>query len=245
MNLYIDTGNSRIRLVTDDTQPGRLIACYYTPETLAALFREYASGIQRPSRVLIANVAGHAVADILTEQCQQLWSLAPEFLLSTRSICGVTNAYADPSRLGVDRWLALIAGWNKYRDDVCVIDCGSAVTADLVTADGVHLGGYIIPGTYMMQQALMQRTGQITLTGEYRFTGQPGRTTDECVYNGTTCAITAFIGYIMRSVNTTTNRQYRCLITGGGAEAIMPLLDIEYLHEPMLVIEGMRLVGNS
>ncbi len=245
MNLYIDTGNSRIRLVTDDEYPDRVLAYYYTPETLAALFREYASGIQRPARVLIANVAGSAAAEILTDQCQQLWSLAAEFLFSSRSICGVTNAYDDPSRLGVDRWLALIAGWNKYRDYVCVIDCGSAVTADLVTADGAHLGGYIIPGIYMMQQALMQRTGQITLAGEYRFTGQPGRTTDESVYNGTTCAITAFIRYIMQSVNTTTFSQYRCLITGGGAEAIMPLLDIEFQHEPMLVMEGIRLVGNS
>jgi type III pantothenate kinase len=97
----------------------------------------------------------------------------------------------------------------------------------------------------MMQQALIQRTGQITLSGEYRFTGQPGRSTEECVYNGTTWAITAFINNLMQSVNRTSEHQYRCLITGGGAEVIMPLLAIEFQHEPMLVIEGIRLVGNS
>jgi type III pantothenate kinase len=245
MNLYMDVGNSRVRLVTGDGEFANVKACCYSPETLAALLHEYAGEIERPDRVVVANVAGATVAGILTEQCLSLWSLTPEFLVSTRSVCGVTNAYADPARLGVDRWLALVAGWNKYRENVCVIDCGSAVTADLVRADGTHLGGYIIPGSYMMQQALIQRTGQITLSGEYRFTGQPGRSTEECVYNGTTWAITAFINNLMQSVNRTSEHQYRCLITGGGAEVIMPLLAIEFQHEPMLVIEGIRLVGNS
>jgi len=243
LNLYIDLGNSRIRFAADSPGKTQTEAFDYTADTLPSVYRQYSHGLQTPARVLVANVAGERIGSILTTLCQSEWSLTPEFLRAGRTRLGVTTAYSDPARLGVDRWLAVVAAWNKYRDNLCVIDCGSAVTVDLVSADGQHNGGYIIPGSYMMQQSLLNSTGQITLTSAYSFSGRPGQSTEECVYNGTTCAVAAFIEYIVQSVNETSSLRYQNVITGGGAGAIMDLLKIEYRHDPGLVIEGLRLTG--
>ncbi len=245
MNLYIDIGNSRIRFAAAERSIDQLAAYYYKPDTLPSVFRQYSSGLQTPARVLVANVADNKVAAILTDLCETAWSIRPEYLKTGKVCCGVTNAYTDPGQLGVDRWLAMIAAWNKYKDNLCIIDCGSAVTADLVSADGRHQGGYIIPGSYMQQQALVNTAGQITISSEYKFSEQAGRSTDECVYNGTTLAVTAFIEYILRSINAAGEGKYHCVITGGGADAIMKILKIDFRHDPLLVIEGIRLAGKG
>jgi len=245
LNLYVDIGNSRIRLAGDNLGVDHVTAFYYTPETLPVLFDTHCRIYPPPDRVLVSNVAGTKVAELFTSQCVSAWSKEPEYIMVSRKSCGVINAYTDISQLGVDRWLSVIAAWNKYKSNLCVIDCGSAVTADIVAADGQHLGGYIIPGRYMMEQALVNNTGRIVIRGDNKFTGRAGRSTEECVYNGTILAIISFIEHVIDAVNKHQNDEYVCILTGGGAEAIMKLMKIHYLHEPLLVLEGIRLAGGS
>ncbi len=71
---------------------------------------------------------------------------APVRFVSQASAGGVTNAYAEPERLGVDRWLALIGAADRFAADCLIIDAGSAITLDLLRRDGRHLGGAILPG---------------------------------------------------------------------------------------------------
>jgi type III pantothenate kinase len=59
---------------------------------------------------------------------------------------GVINGYERPAQLGVDRWLAMIGASELVSGDCIVIDAGSAITLDLLRADGRHLGGAILPG---------------------------------------------------------------------------------------------------
>lgn len=241
MNLLIDIGNSRVHLAADDaTDAAR--SFYYAPDTLSLLLDRNTDHLGLPERVLVANVAGTGVKAEVISMCSKKWSVVPEFVCATAHACGVTNAYSDPARLGVDRWLAMIAAWNKYHDNLCVFDCGSALTADLVTIDGRHLGGFIIPGSHMMQNALVSATGQIVLDQPFHFTDRPGRSTDECVYNGTTFAAAAFIEYMLARCNQLDTR-YRCILSGGGAGNVTGLLNIRYELEPDLVIEGLKIMG--
>ena len=62
------------------------------------------------------------------------------------SACGLRNGYRDPAQLGVDRWLAMCAAWQQFPGSLCVVDAGTAVTIDVVAADGAHSGGLILPG---------------------------------------------------------------------------------------------------
>lgn len=242
MKLYADIGNSRIKLVQNTGVISDVLAVDYEPETLPRIFAEYCNGLPVPDRIVVSNVAGGKVAAIFTDLCLKNWSKHPEYLCVKQKCCGVTQGYTDLSRLGVDRWLAMIAAWNKYKTDVCVIDCGSTVTVDIVSAGGQHLGGYIIPGMHMMRSSLVKNTGQISLVREQEFSGSPGMSTEECVVNGTGLAVVAFIRHVVNAVNKTADNPYICVITGGSAGQVMKLSDLSCHYEPSLVMEGIRLV---
>ena len=75
---------------------------------------------------------------------------APRFVTTAHAQFGVRCAYADPARLGVDRWVAVLAAYHAAHGAACVLDAGTAVTFDAVAADGRHLGGLIFPGARQM-----------------------------------------------------------------------------------------------
>jgi type III pantothenate kinase len=81
--------------------------------------------------------------------------------VSERERCGVVNAYEEPGRLGVDRWLALLGAASLVDGDCLVIDAGSAITLDLLRADGRHLGGAILPGINTSRERFRQIFGHI------------------------------------------------------------------------------------
>jgi pantothenate kinase type III len=74
---------------------------------------------------------------------------------------GVRNAYPKHNKLGVDRWLAMLAAYHYYNAPVCIVSCGSALTLDIVDSQGQHLGGMIMPGLNLMQQALSRGTANL------------------------------------------------------------------------------------
>ena len=168
MILVIDVGNTRLKwawltstglsdqqaVVHRDAKPG-----IWT----TALFE---SG-QRPSRVLVSNVAGPAMAKTLTRLTKKMFRVNVEFVTATPEFHGLTNGYLDPTLLGADRWLALIGAWTKARSALCVVDAGTAVKVDSVDANGQHLGGLIVPGIHMMREALMSKTSDIAKAVEH------------------------------------------------------------------------------
>jgi type III pantothenate kinase len=81
------------------------------------------------------------------EQClAQRFEFAVTRFVSVAKALGVTNGYQQPERLGVDRWMTLLAAREMLPGDCVIIDAGSAITLDLLRADGQHLGGAILPG---------------------------------------------------------------------------------------------------
>ncbi len=100
---------------------------------------------QRPSRVLVSNVAGPEMAKTLTRLAKKRFRVNVEFVTAAQEFHGLTNGYLDPSLLGADRWLGLIGAWTKVRSALCVVDAGTAVKFDSVDANGQHLGGLIVP----------------------------------------------------------------------------------------------------
>ena len=98
------------------------------------------------SRVRVASVAGESTNQELSSFCLQRWGVEPEFAKTVSAQAGVLNSYADPSRMGVDRWLAILSAYHVGQKACWVVDCGSAITVEQIGGDGRHIGGYIIPG---------------------------------------------------------------------------------------------------
>ena len=76
--------------------------------------------------------------------------------VSERERGGVINGYDEPGRLGVDRWLALLGAASLIDGDCLIVDAGSAITVDLLRADGRHLGGAILPGINTSRERFRQ-----------------------------------------------------------------------------------------
>jgi type III pantothenate kinase len=188
-------------------------------------------------RIRAACVRGPAVEQQITKWGQGFCRQAVQFA------AGVTNAYARPETLGVDRWLAILAAWNLEQSAVCVISCGSAITLDLVDAGGRHLGGLIAPGLAMMKRSLLADTDRVRFDPADAAAGLhllPGRSTQACVAAG---VATAAVGLINQACT-----EYRRLcpdlkafITGGDAERIAPFLVPPASHRPGLVFDGLQL----
>ena len=117
-----------------------------------------------------------------------------------QSCGGVTNQYADVSRLGIDRWLAMLAAYRRAGGACMIIDSGTAFTIDVLDAQGLHMGGYIIPGLKLMRSSLESSTS-IRLSDNYSAYSQSlGHSTDEAVFNGTVAVLLATIKKLRESV---------------------------------------------
>jgi type III pantothenate kinase len=220
---------------------GRLV---HVGADLRALARDAWHGLERPQRVLIANVAGSAVAEALGAWMQETWDVAPEHVVPQRERWGVTNAYVEPERLGVDRWAALVAVRNRLPVAACIVDCGTAITIDALSADGEHLGGLIVPGLTMMRRALIENTGSIPNEGEGAV-ALLARSTRDAVTGGTLYAAVALIDRVTSDVAAELGGSMARVITGGDAPRIVPLLAGSYRYEPDLVLQGLAVMAEG
>ena len=157
-------------------------------------------------------------------------------LATAQSTCfGLVSSYAEPTRMGVDRWLAMSAAHFHNEGALCVIDVGTAVTIDLVSTEGVHLGGYILPGADLMWRALSRETDRIHVDMLKAPTIGPGDNTEACVTAGSWRAVFGAVQSTMADYP-----EHRALLTGGAATTLQDL-GLAATHSPDLVMEGLRL----
>ncbi|MEY4588820.1 MAG: hypothetical protein RL497_896 [Pseudomonadota bacterium] len=149
---------------------------------------------------------------------------------------GVINGYAEPQRLGVDRWLALLAARQVMQGDVVVVDAGTAITLDLLTGQGQHLGGYILPGVVRQAESLGVTRVQV-VSAQLQPQWMPGQATQECV----SAAITASILGLCCRAQHHLPAAHWCL-TGGDVNwlaAICNELNLRFTQYPNLVLDGL------
>lgn len=240
MNVLIDLGNSRLKWAIQTVE----YIDFFEPiahENLEILFQNW-QNLPAPKRVLISCVAKTDI--FLPMQCffSTYWFDSKiEFIQSEFQRFGVTNGYFTPEKLGVDRWLALIAIWQKTRQSVCVVDCGTAMTLDVLNASGVHQGGLISAGLTLMKKALFQNTQALPLNQKHYDENQLARFTESAISQGT---LSAICGLIERTVNDF-SFSTTLVLTGGDAEYVQTALKIPSRVEKNLVLEGLAFYGNA
>ena len=242
--LTVDIGNSHIKwALWDDARITRTGSSSYSEQEPEAVFATW-SELRPEKRVIVACVAGETVEQALNNWMLLHWSIVPEFLRSTAKLNGVVNAYADPLQYGVDRWAALLGAHSLYDDPVCIIDAGTAITVDLLDAEGRHQGGRILPGLQMMRDALLKGTAGIH-QADGKLTAFANNTAD-AVSSGTLYMLQAALIEICSSAGQYLGNNMKIIITGGMSEQIMSLPGIpEMLHEPELVLKGLYVAAQS
>ncbi|GMR08013.1 MAG: type III pantothenate kinase [Gammaproteobacteria bacterium] len=255
MILLVDAGNSAIKWCLLDTTDMKLddtqSAYYKDDEDDAAMFDEIWQDLAAPEQVVISNVVDDEFGENVTQWCQSQWEITPEIILSREQAHGVTNAYTHPEKLGTDRWAAMISGWNRFNKACCIVDCGSAITIDVLSNDGKHMGGLIVPGLAMMQQVLLDETGissGIETNNKYIGDENVGdevsllaNDTGSGIHGGTVYAAVALIDRVMADLTNEAELDVICVLTGGDAYRLLPLLSTECIHEPDLVVHGLAI----
>ena len=174
---------------------------------------------------------------------RQTFGVKPEFALSTPALAGVTNGYKDYSKLGVDRWLAIVAAWNLMHQAVIVVDVGTALTVDLTNDQGQHLGGYIVPGLETMRKSLDVSTDNVRVApfGSNDHELSFGLDTHSAVQHGLLSMAISWIDRCVSIAEATCGNRPFLFVTGGEAEILSPHLEHSHRLEPDLVLDGLAL----
>ncbi len=239
MNLLIDIGNSRLKwALNQSTDISVAESVTYDPDFTEQLYFMW-QNLEQPECIAIASVNTNKKSNQVQDTLFRLWPGIKIFKpQSLAEGYGVRSGYQYFEKLGVDRWLALVAARNYYPFSVCIVDCGTAVTVDLLNHDGMHLGGLITPGLKLMKKSLARGTAELDLVDQDYPVGLAGNT-EAAIYSGAIFSIAGLIEHIMLKTP-----GFQLILTGGDAEIIARQLTINAMVKSDLVLSGLALVSS-
>jgi type III pantothenate kinase len=247
--LLIDIGNTRIKWARFDK--GRLgtrraaIHAGWQAEDYARRVLGAARGI---TRVLVASVAGEKTDRAFAAAARRA-GLKAQFISVPRRGGGVTVGYDEPWRLGVDRFVAAVGAHQLFKGvPVWAVGVGTAMTLDLIAADGKHKGGVIIPAPALMVDTLLTRTSGIRRRAQGGASGAKGllaRSTRVAIRQGARFAAAALIDRAVAEAQELLGKRPFVVVTGGESAAVRPLLKSPAAGVPDLVLKGLAVLAQE
>jgi type III pantothenate kinase len=242
--LALDIGNTRLKW-----------ALYNSPHPDATLLRHGAeflenidrlaegawSDMQAPSHVLGCVVAGDAVKRRVQDQ-MELWDVTPQWVVASDAEAGLRNGYDHPTRLGADRWVAMIGAYHRMLAQgparpMVVVMVGTAVTVEAVDTSGKFLGGFILPGHGIMLRALESGTAGLHVpTGEVK---EFPTNTSDALTSGGTYAIAGAVECMVQHVRAHCKAEPKCIMTGGAGWKMAPSMTRPFELVDNLIFDGL------
>jgi type III pantothenate kinase len=246
--LALDVGNTRLkwaiyRAAVPGSEPVLQGAVFL--ETIDELADTDWKQLPAPEHMLGCVVAGDAVRMRVEQQMEQ-WDLTPRWVVPSSAQTGVSNGYEHPSRLGADRWVAMIgARWHVLSRGAprpaLVVMVGTAVTVDALDAQGHFLGGLILPGFGLMLKALEMGTAGLKVpTGE--IVEFPTNTSD-ALMSGGAFAVAGAVQRQYRRLREKTGQEPLLLMGGGAAVKLAPITDLPFDMVDTLVFDGLLAIA--
>lgn len=238
--LAIDAGNTRIKWGWAEGE--QWVRQSWVPSAEPDRLGAALAGLSAPDHIVVSNVAGRAVQEGIAAVLAP-FRIEPHWVRSAAHQCGVRSGYGDPAQLGSDRWAALIGAWHLFNGPCVIANAGTAMTVDALSADGVFLGGFIVPGVDLMRAALARHTAQLELQ-EGQFTYFPDRTAD-AIMSGAINALAGSIERMQRFMAETGQTASLIVLTGGAAALLAPRLNARLEVVDNLVLEGLLRIARS
>lgn len=231
-NLIIDQGNSAAKV---DLYQGDDLVAHYRYDQLESRHIEELADRYAVDAAIYCSVSHHGEDVIvalrrITERVYELTSMLP---------LPFTVGYATPATLGRDRIAAVAGAYAMYPGrDILVIDAGTAVTYDLLTAEGCYVGGNIAPGLWMRAKSLHDLTERLPMVDvESDLPVEMwGTSTDAAIRAGVVRGIVAETAYYRSQLGDNAV----VIMTGGDAGRIAPLIDLKVEVVPELVTKGLN-----
>lgn len=221
MILELDCGNSFIKWRVLDADVRRVVGEGVVDSDLALLEGLKALEGLALKFCRLVSVRTTEETSALISRLTEAFGVSVMCAAPSREMAGVRNGYEEFDRLGLDRWLAMLGGFQLASGACLVLDFGTAVTADFISRDGEHLGGFICPGMPLMRNQLRTHTRRIRyddLAVERALESLvPGRTTVEAVERGCSLMLRGFVLTQLELARSYWGSDYSVFLTGGDA----------------------------
>jgi type III pantothenate kinase len=236
MSLYLlfDVGNTRLKwaAVESSKHPSdrqKKLWAYsgsinsnalQSPEAKAELADYIAKTLPKPDAIAFCCVAGSQALANLQSLFPQWSDIEWKQLNGESSYTGMRTLYQEPAKLGADRWAAVIGARALSKTNTLIINAGTATTIDLLGSNGVHYGGWILPGLSLMQTSLQSQTAQLPLAERHENPFGFGINTNDAIISGCDAAQ---IGAIQYGIQVAKEMNYpieRVWIDGGNAKIL-------------------------
>lgn len=234
MILAVDAGNSRIKWALHDRNA--FVHEGWVARADLGLLEQAWAPLPAADAIVVANVAGAAVRDGLQKLFAR-WKAEPRWVAATAAQCGVVNRYDDPSQLGVDRWAALIGARQLVTGSCLVVNAGTAMTVDALSAQGEFLGGIIVPGFDLMLEALASNTAGLS-SERGSFASFPHSTRD-AITSGAVQALCGAVERVRATMVADGHGEPTLLVGGGAGEIVVQRLGRPVRSADKLVLEGL------
>ena len=243
--LAVDIGNTRLKwALYEAARPGAPLQAQGAEflENIDKLADGAWAALPKPGRMLGCAVAGDAVKRRAEEQMDELWDIPAQWVYASATEAGLTNGYDHPTRLGADRWVAMIGARHRMLGQgaprpMVVVMVGTAVTVEAVDAQGKFLGGFILPGHGIMLKALESGTAGLHVpTGEVR---EFPTNTSDALTSGGTFAIAGAIERMVQHVRAHCGAQPVCYMTGGAGWKMAPSMSVPFELVDSLIFDGL------
>jgi type III pantothenate kinase len=249
--LAIDIGNTRLKwALYQAPRPGAVALAHGAEflENIDRLSDTAWTGLAAPDRMLGCAVATDAVKRRVEEQMEEVWDVPAHWVVASTAEAGVINGYDHPSRLGADRWVAMIGARHRLLAagpprPLLVVMVGTAVTVEAVDTQGRFLGGIIIPGHGIMLRALESGTAGLHVpTGEVR--DFPTNTSD-ALTSGGTYAIAGAIERMAQHLRRHCGAEPVCYMTGGAGWKMAPHMSVPFELVDSLIFDGLLVIAST
>ena len=236
MRLLVDIGNTRTKYTLEKHGELSIIQSECNENINKQWLESISASVKA---IIVASVSEEYLVDVFSKYAEQR---AINFLnvKSEAARFGVTSSYQKPASLGIDRWLTLLAANIFYENEnVLIVDAGTATTIDLLDHNGVHLGGWILPGIDILFNSLLLNTSKIMATQAHQVDISFGKSTSDGVNNACWAATLGFIEQSIKQANKQLPLD-KIVLTGGNAQELGALLSTKHhiVHE--LVFIGMQ-----
>ena len=243
MNLLIDLGNSRLKWAQHAPGLWRAEAALLE-QPMSSLLDRLWRDMDAPRKIVLCSVSTSERMQSLEKWVQARWSVVPQIVRAQTEQLGVRNRYRQPEQLGVDRWVALIGARGLTSSAACVVDCGTAVTVDALSAEGEFLGGAVFPGLRLLRDSLVQGTAGIPVT-EGDASDCLARSTDDGVAAGTLFGLAGAVERLIDEYRRTLGATTQVFLTGGDAPALAARLRTAHTLVPDLVLKGLARIADN
>jgi type III pantothenate kinase len=249
MLLVIDVGNTntvlglfdgdklvhdwRIRTVVDHTvdEYGMLIYNLYKTSRISS----------REIQNIIISCVVPPMLNILEPLCQKYFNIKP-LIVGPGVKTGMPIFYDNPKEVGADRIVNAVAGFEKYKRDLIIVDFGTATTFDYVSNKGEYMGGCISPGIMISSEALFERAAKLPRVELSKPRSIVGKDTVSSMQAGIMYGYAGLVDGICERIKAEVKSNPLVVATGGLAKIVAPETKSINVVDDMLTLEGLRII---